>query len=82
MYDFRRVGGSGSEIFDFRIDTSDSFKRQVRAINDNESLTDTEKMEAINLLLNPIVVDNDFGITFQGTEVSFQGTTINYTGVN
>jgi hypothetical protein len=28
------------------------------------------------------VVDNDFGITFQGTEVSFQGTTINYTGVN
>ena len=48
-------------------------------INNNEALTDTEKMEAIDLLLNPIL---DFGITFQGTRVSYQGTTINYMGVN
>ena len=60
----------------------DSFKNQVKAINNNEALTDTEKMEAIDLLLNPIVVNSDFGITFQGTRVSYQGTTINYMGVN
>ena len=60
----------------------DSFKNQVKAINNNEALTDTEKMEAIDLLLNPIVVDSDFGITFQGTRLSFQGDTINYMGAN
>ena len=61
---------------------SNAFKNKVKAINDNEALTDTEKMEAIDLLLNPIVVDSDFGITFQGTRVSYQGTTINYMGAN
>jgi hypothetical protein len=69
---FGMFGGGGSN----------AFKNKVKAINDNESLTDTEKMEAIDLLLNPIVVDNDFGITFQGTRISFQGTTINYIGAN
>ena len=61
---------------------SNTFKNQVKAISNNESLTNTEKMAEIDLLLNPIVVDNDFGITFQGTRVSYQGTTINYMGVN
>ena len=61
---------------------SNAFKNQVKAINNNEALTDTEKMEAIDLLLNPIVVDSDFGITFQSTRVSYQGATINYMGVN
>ena len=61
---------------------NNAFKKQVAAINDNEALSDTEKMAEIDLLLNPIVVDNDFGITFQGTRVSYQGTTINYMGVN
>lgn len=61
---------------------NNAFKKQVAAINDNEALSDTEKMAAIDLLLNPIVVDSDFGITFQGTRVSYQGTTINYMGVN
>ena len=61
---------------------SNAFKNQVKAINNNEVLSDTEKMEAIDLLLNPIVVDSDFGITFQGTRLSFQGNTINYMGVN
>lgn len=59
---------------------SNAFKNQVKAINNNEALSDTEKMEAIDLLLNPIVVDSDFGITFQGTRLSFQDTTINYMG--
>ena len=58
---------------------NNAFKNQVKAINNNEALTDTEKMEAIDLLLNPIL---DFGITFEGTRVSYQGTTINYMGVN
>ena len=61
---------------------NNAFKKQVAAINDNEALSDTEKMAEIDLLLNPIIVDNDFGITFQGTRVSYQGTTINYMGVN
>ena len=61
---------------------SNAFKNQVKAINNNEALSDTEKMEAIDLLLNPIVVDSDFGITFQGTRLSFQGDTINYMGAN
>ena len=58
---------------------NNAFKKQVAAINDNEALSDTEKMAAIDLLLNPI---HDFGITFQSTRVSYQGTTINYMGVN
>ena len=58
---------------------NNAFKNQVKAINNNEALSDTEKMEAIDLLLNPIL---DFGITFQGTRVSYKGTTINYMGVN
>ena len=72
MFIFSMFGGGGSN----------AFKNKVKAINDNESLSDTEKMGAIDLLLNPIVVDSDFGITFQGTRVSYQGTTINYMGVN
>lgn len=59
---------------------SNAFKNQVKSINNNEALSDTEKMEAIDLLLNPIVVDSDFGITFQGTRLSFQGDTLNYMG--
>ena len=59
---------------------SNTFKNQVIAIKNNEALSDTEKTEAIDLLLNPIVVDSDFGITFQGTRLSFQGDTINYMG--
>ena len=72
MFIFSMFGGGGSN----------AFKNQVKAINNNEALSDTEKMEAIDLLLNPIVVDSDFGITFQGTRLSFQGDTINYMGVN
>ena len=72
MFIFSMFGGGGSN----------AFKNKVKAINDNETLSDTEKMEAIDLLLNPIVVDSDFGITFQGTRLSFQGDTINYMGVN
>ena len=59
---------------------SNAFKNQVKAINNNEALTDTEKVAAIDLLLNPIVVDSDYGITFQGARLSFQGDTINYMG--
>lgn len=59
-----------------------AFKNKVKDINNNEALSDTEKMEAIDLLLNPIVIDSDFGITFKGTRISYQGTTINYMGVN
>ena len=60
----------------------DSFKNDVKAIINDEALSDTEKIEAIDLLLNPIVVDSDFGITFQDIRVSYQGTTINYMGAN
>ena len=60
----------------------DSFKNDVKAIINDEALSDTEKIEAIDLLLNPIVVDSDLGITFQGIRVSYQGTTINYMGAN
>lgn len=58
---------------------NNAFKNQVKDINNNEALSDTEKMTAIDLLLNPI---HDYGITFQGTRVSYQDTTINYMGVN
>ena len=58
---------------------SNAFKNQVKAISNDEALSDTKKMAAIDLLLNPI---HDYGITFQGTRVSYQGTTINYMGAN
>ena len=57
---------------------SNAFKNQVKAINDNEALTDTEKMAAIDLLLNPIVEVSGTVLTFQGVGLTFQGTAINY----
>lgn len=58
---------------------SNKFKNEVKAINDNEALTDTEKMVAIDLLLNPpIVEENGTVLTFQGVALSFQGTAIKY----
>ncbi len=35
---------------------NNAFKNQVKAINNNEALTDMEKMEAIDSLLNPVSV--------------------------
>jgi len=43
---------------------SNKFKNQVKAINDNVALTDTEKMVAIDLLLNPPIVITDYIIKF------------------
>lgn len=43
---------------------SNKFKNQVKAINDNVALTDTEKMVAIDLLLNPPIVITDYIIEF------------------
>lgn len=43
---------------------NNAFKNQVKAINDNEALTDTEKMTAIDLLLNPPIVITDYIIEF------------------
>lgn len=43
---------------------SNKFKNQVKAINDNKALTDTEKMVAIDLLLNPPIVITDYIIEF------------------
>ena len=58
---------------------NNAFKNQVKAINDNEALTDTEKMAAIDLLLNPpIVEENGTVLTFQGVALSFKGTAIKY----
>ena len=58
---------------------NNAFKNQVKAINNNEDLSDTEKMEAIDLLLNPpIVEESGTVLTFQNVGVSFQGTAINY----
>ena len=66
---FGMFGGGGSL----------AFKNQVKAINDNEALTDTEKMAAIDLLLNPpIVEENGTVLTFQGVALSFKGTAIKY----
>ena len=45
-----------------------AFKSKVKAINDNESLSDTEKMEEIDLLLNP-PQPTYFEITFSDGEV-------------
>lgn len=66
---FGMFGGGGSS----------AFKNQVKAINDNVALTDTEKMAAIDLLLNPpIVEESGTVLTFQGVALSFQGTAIKY----
>ena len=66
---FNMFGGGGSS----------AFKNQVKAINDNTSLTDAEKMAAIDLLLNPPIVEvSGTVLTFQGVALSFQGTAINY----
>lgn len=56
---------------------SNAFKNQVKAINNNEALSDTEKMEAIDLLLNPIYL---YGIIFRdGQQVTFSDNqTIQY----
>ena len=43
---------------------SNKFKNQVKAINDNVALTDTEKMVAIDLLLNPVPAITDYIIEF------------------
>ena len=43
------------------------FKNQVKAINNNEALSDTEKMEAIDLLLNPVSVVPTGAVMFSDT---------------
>ena len=43
---------------------SNAFKNQVKAINNNVALTDTEKMVAIDLLLNPVPAITDYIIEF------------------
>ena len=43
---------------------SNKFKNKVKTINDNVALTDTEKMVAIDLLLNPPIVITDYIIEF------------------
>jgi len=49
--------------------TDSSFKIAVAAINDNGTLTDEEKMEEIDLLLNPVTY---YGITFSDAqEITF-----------
>lgn len=56
---------------------SNAFKNQVKAINNNEVLSDTEKMEAIDLLLNPIY---SYGLIFSdGQQITFSDNqTIQY----
>jgi hypothetical protein len=46
---------------------SNVFKNQVKAINNNEALSDTEKMEAIDLLLNPVSVVPIGAVMFSDT---------------
>ena len=46
---------------------SNAFKNQVKDINNNEALSDTEKMEAINLLLNPVSVIPTGAVMFGDT---------------
>ena len=46
---------------------NNAFKNQVKAINDNEALSDTEKMEAIDLLLNPVSVIPTGAVMFSDT---------------
>ena len=43
---------------------NNAFKKQVAVINDNDGLTDTEKMAAIDLLLNPVPAITDYIIEF------------------
>ena len=56
---------------------SNAFKNKVKAINNNEALSDTEKMEAIDLLLNPIY---SYGLIFSdGQQITFSDNqTIQY----
>ena len=46
---------------------NNAFKNQVKAINNNEALNDSEKMEAIDLLLNPVSVVPDGAVIFSDT---------------
>ena len=46
---------------------NNAFKNQVKAINNNEALSDTEKMEEINLLLNPVSVVPSGAVIFSDT---------------
>ena len=59
---------------------SNTFKNKVKTINDNDTLTDAEKMAAIDLLLNPIYL---YGLNFSdGQQITFSDNqTIQY-GVN
>ena len=46
---------------------NNSFKNQVKDINNNEALNDTEKMEATDLLLNPVSVVPAGAVMFSDT---------------
>jgi len=54
---FNLFGGGGNN----------AFKNKVKAINDNGALTDSEKMEAIDLLLNPVLVIPTGAVMFSDT---------------
>ena len=47
--------------------SNNAFKNQVKAINNNKTMTDTEKMEAIDLLLNPVSVVPAGAVMFSDT---------------
>lgn len=53
---FLQFGGSGG-----------AFKAKIKAINDNEALTDSEKIEAIDLILNPVDVIPSGAVQFSDT---------------
>ena len=59
------------------IPSIDSFKNDVKAIINDEALSDTEKIEAIDLLLNPIY---SYGLIFSdGQQITFNDNqTIQY----
>ena len=61
--------------------SSIKFKRDVLSINIDDSLTDVEKMEAIDLLLNPVSTISDYAITFNSEEITFQDTTLEFRGI-
>ena len=52
---------------------SNAFKNQVKAINNNEALSDTGKMEAIDLLLNPIIVSYNPLINYDWSTTTTSG---------
>lgn len=54
---FNMFGGGGSN----------AFKNKVKVINNNTALTDTEKMTAINLLLNPLPIIPIGAVIFSDT---------------